>query len=380
MRDFDPTAGEFAGHDAIHVTSRHYDFGSILGAGVSLLGGAMGADGAEDAAASQLQGTRESNALQKEMFDKNIELQMPSINAGNLSRNKLLYLMGLSANGTSAPQLTREQIRKQLIDSGAYASPAAAQPAQSNELLNPLAMLQRGPQGPQNVTATAVRGPNGEVQYEYGVGGAVTPAGGGLDEARLNADIERRLAEQQAAMQAANTGAESDPAYGSLLRNFSLADFQKDPGYEFRLAEGEKGINRSMAGRGSFDSGAALKALQRFGQDYASNEFGNAYNRFENNKTGTYNKLAGLSGSGQQAATTLGNQGTQYGQYVGNNITANANAQGAAQIAGANSWGNALSGAVNNYQQQNFQNSLMRNLNNYGANNRYMYSNYGSGD
>lgn len=351
MRDFDPTAGEFAGHDAIHVTSRHYDFGSILGAGATLLGGKMSSDGAEAAAASQLQGTRESNALQEKMFNKNIELQMPSISAGNASRNKLLYLLGLSA-GDSSPAKTYDDYRNELI--GQYTREAAPAPA-------PAAPVYRD-------TGTRGTGADGQEQYIYnmiGGGAAAAPAQQTVDEAGLEAAIQQRLAQQSQQRQAAEAAAATDANYGSLLRNFSLADFQKDPGYEFRLAEGEKGINRSMAGRGSFDSGSALKALQRFGQDYASNEFGNAYNRYNTNQTNQYNRLAGLAGSGQQAATTLGNQGTQYGQYVGNNITANANAQGAAQIAGANSWGNALSGAVNNYQQQNFQNSLLKNLNNY---------------
>ena len=65
-----------------------------------------------------------------------------------------------------------------------------------------------------------------------------------------------------------------------LTRRFSLADFLKDPGYEFRLAEGEKGINRAAAARGMWDSGATGKALTRYGQDYASGEYGNAYNRY----------------------------------------------------------------------------------------------------
>ena len=73
-----------------------------------------------------------------------------------------------------------------------------------------------------------------------------------------------------------NPGSQGD---GRLLRDFTNADFVKDPGYEFRMAEGEKGINRALAARGGFDSGSALKALNRFNQDFASNEFGNAYNR-----------------------------------------------------------------------------------------------------
>ncbi len=52
-----------------------------------------------------------------------------------------------------------------------------------------------------------------------------------------------------------------------------------DPGYRFRLSEGEKSIDRNAGARGKRYSGQTLKALQRFGQDYASNEYGKAYGR-----------------------------------------------------------------------------------------------------
>ncbi len=312
----------------------------LIGAGTSLVGGMMGADAASDAAAGQAQATRESNALQEKMFNKNIELQQPSIDAGNLSRNRLLQLLGLGTgttpgtSGAPANMLTREQIAKELQDSGKY-------------------------------------GTEGSMQYVYSGGGGEGGDGnfqfvpGGIDQGRLDTDIAARLAQQdqqQAQMQAQQQTAQSDPEWGSLMRDFGLSDYQEDPGYQFRLSEGEKGINRSLASRGNFLSGAGLKALNRFNSDQASQEYGNAYNRFENNKTGKFNKLTSLTGGGQTAATTIGNMGTNYATSVGNNLTSNANAQGAAGIAGANSWGNALTSGVNNWQQQNFNNSLLKNL------------------
>lgn len=91
---------------------------------------------------------------------------------------------------------------------------------------------------------------------------------------------------------------------GRLLKEFTNEDFVKDPGYEFRMSEGEKGINRSAAARGGYDSGTALKSLLRYNQDYASNEFGNAFNRDSINKSNTYNFLSGQSAAGQNAANT----------------------------------------------------------------------------
>ncbi len=89
---------------------------------------------------------------------------------------------------------------------------------------------------------------------------------------------------------------------GDLLKTFTNADFEKDPGYEFRQAEGEKGIQRQLAKMGGFNSGSALKAIDRYNQDYASNEFSNAYNRDAANKARTFSFLSGASGQGLSAA------------------------------------------------------------------------------
>lgn len=122
-----------------------------------------------------------------------------------------------------------------------------------------------------------------------------------------------------------NPGSQGD---GRLLRDFTNEDFVKDPGYNFRLEEGERGINRALAARGGFDSGSALKALARYNQDFGSNEFGNAYNRDAANKARTFGFLSGekgtglsaasaLSGVGQSTATNIGNIGVQTAQNVG---------------------------------------------------------------
>ena len=76
---------------------------------------------------------------------------------------------------------------------------------------------------------------------------------------------------------------------------------QMDPGYGFRLSEGLKALDRQAAARGGLISGGALKAAQRYGQDVASQEFGNAYNR-----------LAGLAGVGQTATGAMGNAASQF--------------------------------------------------------------------
>jgi len=97
---------------------------------------------------------------------------------------------------------------------------------------------------------------------------------------------------------------------GQFDKTFGLADFNKDPGYQFRMDEGARGVDASAAARGGVLSGGALKALERYRQGFASDEYGKAYDRFNNDLTGRYNRLAGLAGTGQQAT----NSGIQAGQ------------------------------------------------------------------
>ena len=63
-----------------------------------------------------------------------------------------------------------------------------------------------------------------------------------------------------------------------------------DPGYQFRMDQGQKAIERSAAARGGLFSGGTGKALQQYSQGLASQEYGNAFNR-----------LASLAGIGQSA-------------------------------------------------------------------------------
>lgn len=135
--------------------------------------------------------------------------------------------------------------------------------------------------------------------------------------------------------------------YGSLLRNFTNEDFRTAPGYEFRLGEGQKAIERSAAARGNQLSGAALKGLTRYGQDFASNEFQNAYNRDLANRQTTYNMLAGVSGTGQTAATNI----AQMGQQSAGNIADYYLQGGNARAAGIMGRGNALAGGIQDVAQ-----------------------------
>lgn len=100
-------------------------------------------------------------------------------------------------------------------------------------------------------------------------------------------------------------GDASNKDYGFLMKRFNNQEFEKDPGYQFRMDEGNRGIAATQAARGGLLSGAAAKEASRYNQGFASNEYGQAYDRFNNDQAGQYNKLTGIKQDGQQAATSL---------------------------------------------------------------------------
>ena len=102
--------------------------------------------------------------------------------------------------------------------------------------------------------------------------------------------------------------------YGSITADF---EFEKDPGYEFRRREGEKSIQNYLSSTGQFLSGTGAKALAGYGQEFASGEFGKAYERKRGRDTDIYNYLANLAGGGQSAATQTG----QLDQVAASNIS-----------------------------------------------------------
>lgn len=127
---------------------------------------------------------------------------------------------------------------------------------------------------------------------------------------------------------------------GYFNQTYSGQDVYSDPSYQFRLQQGQDAIQSSAAAKGGLLTGATLKALQNYGQESASQEYSNAYNRFNADQTNRYNRLSNLVGIGQNAAAQVGNAGAQTAQAVANNTMAGANSIAAGQVASANNWAN----------------------------------------
>lgn len=158
-------------------------------------------------------------------------------------------------------------------------------------------------------------------------------------------------------------------AGGEFNKPFSMADYTADPGYQFRVQQGEQAINRAAIAGGSRYSGATLKALTEYGSGQASQEFGNAYNRWQSDLTGRYNRIASVAGIGQTAT----NQTQAAGQVAATGQAQTTQNAGNARASGYTGVGNAINGTIgtlaNNYQQGQYLNNM----------NRPDYNNYSSG-
>lgn len=120
---------------------------------------------------------------------------------------------------------------------------------------------------------------------------------------------------------------------------FGMPQFQQDPGYAFRMAEGTKALERSAAARGGLLSGATLKGIQRYGQEMGSQEYQNAFNRYQAERQARLGPLQSLAGVGQTTAQQMGAAGQLYGQNVGNALINQGYAAGNAGMAAAQARG-----------------------------------------
>jgi hypothetical protein len=211
--------------------------GAVIGAGASLIGGAMASSAASKAAKTQARSADKATELQKQMYEEGVVRQKPFYEAGLTGQNRLMELLGLGGD------------------------------------------------------------PNAQ-------------------------------------------------GYGSAMRPFGMSDFQSDPGYAFRMKEGLKSLDQQAAARGGLISGNALRAAQQYGQDLGSQEYQNAYNRYQTNRTNVLNPLQSLLGQGQSSANTLGSAGQTYASNAGTTMMAAGNARASGYTGSADAWNRALGGAA----------------------------------
>jgi hypothetical protein len=157
---------------------------------------------------------------------------------------------------------------------------------------------------------------------------AAAAAAGGVDPSQYGADP-------------------NDPAYGSFTKPFDVEQFYNyaDPGYAFELQQGTQSLqNAASAGSGAF-SGAALKDLLGYSQNFARTGYGDAFNRYQTQQGNIFSRLSDIAKLGQNAAAGVGSQGTQLASNAGQMIS-NAGSASGAGIVGA---GNAVGDGLTNY-------------------------------
>jgi hypothetical protein len=159
-------------------------------------------------------------------------------------------------------------------------------------------------------------------------------------------------------------------------------DNTNDPGYAFRLQQGEQAIERGASAAGGANSGGTLKAIARYGQDYASNEYANVYNRalqgyqtnfsdklnsyntnvatglqgyqtrfnaYNTNQGNTFNRLSSIAGTGQTAVGQLATAGQANANTISDLTTQGGNARAAGVIGTSNAITGGINSLANNY-------------------------------
>lgn len=298
----------------------------VAGAGIS-------AAASKSAAKSQAKSADAASAAQERMFEQNRQDQEPWRRAGQQGLDALLSGLGLSnPNGTLT---TNSLADARLVDT------MSGTPMMNSKLY-----------ATDPIYKAAWDQAVNEHQIDHGVG-----YGEGSDVNVINNRLREIIS---ANPELANRKAETSTpqGYGDLARDFRMSDYLEDPGYKFRLEQGENAINRNALANGRYNSGATLKALQGYNSDMASQEFSNAFNRFRTQQSDRFNRFASVAGIGQTATNQVGADRSAFGNAMASNTLAAGNAMAAGRIGTANAINGAVGQGLNYYQNQQYLNSL----------------------
>lgn len=276
---------------------------SIIGAVGGIAGSLIQGNAASKAAKAQQQAAREQLALQREMFNYSKDIQAPFVNRGNTAGDILAYELW----GGNAPTIGGSGYE---VGGRTYATRAEAESALSNAR----SLFESGSRTPGGDYAA------GRLWSDYHrEGGTVEPPEPGGYGTDINAGI---------------AAAGFDPRTASIreIDPQTYGGFTKTPDYQFAFSEGQNAVDASAAARGGLKSGATLKALTEYGQNFAGQRRDNYINQ-----------LFGMQGVGQNSTNALQSAGQSFAAG-GSNALAN---YGNAASAGIIGRGNALASGVN---------------------------------
>jgi len=312
--------------------------GGGLAIGGSLLSASMAKDAAGEASDAQVAGGDRATAEQRRQYDLTRSDTAPFLKTGTDANKRLAYLLGLTD------------------PSGTTTSSTSGKPVgivRGNQVYNKETGAYMGRYGIDPGAETIDR-----LAPQLGLSGIVDESG-------------QTVWGNPADPVTTSSTTPNDSSYGSLLKKFGIEDLNADPvynsGLQFGLDQGTKGINARAIAGGGYDSGATLKALTQFGNDYGSTKAGDSYNRYNADQTGVYNKLAGISGTGQSAVNTVSQAGQNSANNISNIEQGVGNSRAASIVGGANAYGSALGGinsAVNSYNSNQTLQKLLSGNNN----------------
>lgn len=326
----------------------------ILG---SLAGGLLQSSAASNAANTAASSSRYAAdvASAERQKDRDIEQQRYDIN-----RSDRAPFMGASRNALA--QYLREMgLEYDVPRYGTQATPAAVNPI-SNTLNQARTAADRKALRDYLLPQYTSTQPLG-VGVGYGWGEGDASSAPSVDEAGLEAAITAAL-QNQAAQGVQGVQGGQVGQVGQVADNYATTaptDVQLDPGYQFGLEQGQQALDRKTAQAGGRVSGAALKAAQRYGTDYATTGYGAAYNRKQDRLT----RLASLAGLAIPGAS--GSTGQQPQSQVPSIIQQGGQTQAAAQLAQGNIWGNTLNQGIAAYNRGQAPNDYGYSQTGYGA-------------
>lgn len=295
---------------------------------VTALGGAYAADEASDA---QVTASNNANDTQWRMYEQSRADQAQSQWLGNQASNQMAALLGLpqysqpnpSGNGqyldvNGVPLPPEGSPTGTIGPNGQFISgPPLAYPAGIKGAMYANASAGSIPRKTQNTSAASFNNFQESAPYtaaEY------TPTAAPYVQQEYQApNAYEAPPEYQAPpdYQAPNAyQAKTGPAPYDWNQDpgYTKFNFEADPGYQFQLAEGMKGLEASQAARGGLLSGAALKAASRYNQNFAASAYASAYERDRQRQNERYGR--NVYGEASQYNRYQNEEARDYSRYT----------------------------------------------------------------
>lgn len=295
------------------------------------------------AAAGQQAAADRASAMQDAQYQQTRQDNMPLMGARNFALSEMMG--GMGAQRPAQPFQRGQAFGQGSSRAGATLATMGAAP-------EAVGGAQAGPEAARGQQMLMAGG--GWRGAQPGVGADGVGPSAGMGSGRAPASYGQVAQASGLPVDDLNAPSQGTTAQGDFNRDFTASDFRVDPGYQFRLDEGMRGIENSAAARGGALSGANLKDLTKYSQGVADQTYGDAYQRFNADRDRRFNRLSSLAGLGQTATANTQAMGERNAASRGEYGMQAANARAAAGINSANANTSALNNATNAYMQYSY--------------------------